>query len=186
MISLTLHSPTWRAWSRSYTVRCVRTSSNSPWFCHVSTASASCVPQRSWWQMATHLRTSPQSPTHRPPHPTPAHPVRHEGLRPKLSRDLWTVCCVQVKMKRPVWCLRELSVSCKWVQIPGVLTQCPSCFQVPIRPRLPCPDPPGMGHGVVRRVHPWWWCSPVCHVVEMWTWERKVSLTVCVISPWNV
>lgn len=50
---------------------------------------------------------------------------------------------------------QRVVVSCKWVQIPGVLTQCPSCFQVPIRPRLPCPDPPGMGHGVVKRVHPW-------------------------------
>lgn len=90
------HSLTWRAWSMSCTVPCASTSSNSPWSCHAFTASASYVPPRSWWRMATRLQSSPRSPTPRPPHPTPAPPDRPAGPHLKPSSVPLTVCFGQV------------------------------------------------------------------------------------------
>lgn len=90
-------SPTWRAWSLSCTVPCARTSPNSPSCCRASTASASCVPRRSWLGVATRFQSFPQSPIPRPPRPTPAPPARPAGPRPKLSSGLWTECSGQVR-----------------------------------------------------------------------------------------
>lgn len=61
-------------------------------------------------------------------------------------------------------------------------------LEVPIHLHPPCPGLQDMGRirgDGVRRAHPWWWCSHVSHVVEMWSWERRASLTVCAISRWS-